>query len=255
MIWIFFAFLLTGAFCTDDIKNIRLTTKNNLILKGPVNEKSVSRIIYDLNMLDNKTDIYLYLDTPGGEVESGQRLVTEIINHNVSCIAERAYSMGFAILQACNRRYILRHGKLMIHQISFGIKNELGKIESYLNFIQQIDFDMNHMMASRIMMRPDLFRERAKDEWWLNGFFAIKANCADEIATISCSKELTRNNYTESYGSYDYIYSKCPLVLSEIDKQKSKNTGDNGIFKFLQNNHGYYSRPLYENTNTVDVWL
>ena len=78
MYWIFLTItLLQLSFsCCDNLKNIKLTSKNNLILKGPVDEKSVSRIIYELNMMDTKKDIYLYLDTPGGEVESGQRLIT-----------------------------------------------------------------------------------------------------------------------------------------------------------------------------------
>lgn len=228
MYWIFLTFLLLqfSCFFSDNTKNIKLTSKNNLILKGPVDEKSVSRIIYELNMMDTKKDIYLYLDTPGGEVESGQRLITEIINHNISCIAERAYSMGFAILQSCVKRYMVRHGKLMIHQVSFGIQNELGKIENYLNFVQQMEFEMNQMMATRIGMHPHVFREQSKDEWWLHGFFARKANCVDELITITCSQQLTKMNYTEQRGSYDYIFSRCPLVLKEVDKVKNKNKND-----------------------------
>ena len=99
------------------IVNVKLNTKNSLILRGEVNDKSVSRLIYQINKLDNTNDIYLYLDTPGGSVESGHKLISEIINHNITCIAEKAYSMGFAILQSCTNRYILRHGKLMIHQV------------------------------------------------------------------------------------------------------------------------------------------
>ena len=87
MFWILLALLILtpqSVIGENKQKNIKLTTKNNLILKGPVDEKSVSRIIYELNMLDDRKNIYLYLDTPGGEVESGQRLISEVINHNIS---------------------------------------------------------------------------------------------------------------------------------------------------------------------------
>jgi hypothetical protein len=96
-----------------------------------------------------------------------------------------------------------------------------------------MDFEMNEMMASRIKMHPHVFRERVKDEWWLHGLFATKANCADEIVTVSCSRELTRSNYTQTKGSYDMIYSKCPLVLKEVDKKKNKNKEDTFFFEFL----------------------
>ena len=54
MFWILLALLiLTPQYVIGENKqkNIKLTTKNNLILKGPVDEKSVSRIIYELNII------------------------------------------------------------------------------------------------------------------------------------------------------------------------------------------------------------
>jgi hypothetical protein len=41
----------------------------------------------------------------------------------MSCIVEKAYSMGFVILQVCKIHYILPFGKIMQHQISFRIQS------------------------------------------------------------------------------------------------------------------------------------
>jgi len=249
MIWILLAFFLLSSpsLCWSGFKHIDLTTKNNLILRGPVDEKSVSRIIYELNLLEDRKNIYLYLDTPGGELDSGQRLISEVINHNISCIVERAYSMGFAILQACNHRYILRHGRLMMHQVSFGVKDDLGRVVNYVNFVEQMEFDMTRMMSARINMNQYTFRERVKDEWWLYGFFATSANCADEIVTISCSKMLTKSNYTVTRGKDDVIYSRCPLVTREIDRKKNNNGSGGTIFDFLSSE--------YTDTRTTQIML
>ena len=68
-----------------------------------------------------------------GSVESGQKIIiSEIMNHNVSCIAEKAQYGIYLILQSCVNRYILRHGKLMMHQVQFGLGGELGKVDSYV---------------------------------------------------------------------------------------------------------------------------
>ncbi len=212
------------------LKKIKLTTKNSLVLKGSVDDKSISTLIHQLNKMEKKNEIYLYLDTPGGSVESGQKLISEILNHNVSCIAEKAYSMGFAILQSCVNRYILRHGKLMMHQVQFGLGGELGKVNSYVNFIKQMEYEMTHVMAHRIGLELEAFKHKIVDEWWLYGTFALESNCADEMVYVECSKELTRQNYTLTKGTHDLIYSKCPLVTNEIDKKKSKTPDKQSFF-------------------------
>ena len=212
------------------LKKIKLTTKNSLILKGSVDDKSISTLIHQLNKMEKKNEIYLYLDTPGGSVESGEKLISEIINHNVNCIAERAYSMGFAILQSCKNRYIVRHGKLMIHQVQFGLGGELGKVSSYVDFVKQMEYEMTNAMALRIGLNIDAFKYKILDEWWLYGLFALQSNCADEMVQVECSKELTKQNYTITKGTHDYIYSKCPLVTNEVDKKKSKTPDKQSFF-------------------------
>ena len=62
------------------LKKIKLTTKNSLVLKGSVDDKSISTLIHQLNKMEKKNEIYLYLDTPGGSVESGQKLT---LNHEL----------------------------------------------------------------------------------------------------------------------------------------------------------------------------
>ena len=117
---------------------ITLTTTNSLLIKGPVTEETTTEFIYALNKMKNKHNIYIYLDTPGGSVEHGNKIVSEIQKYKLNCIAERAYSMGFVILQACKNRYITPYGRIMQHQISYGVSGEKGKVESYVSFVNQL---------------------------------------------------------------------------------------------------------------------
>lgn len=218
----FFIFLfLMFPLCGSSYKSIELTTSNVLTIKDTIDESSASSFIYDLNKIQNKSKIYVYLDTNGGSVDSGNKILREIQKYNLSCIAERAYSMGFVLFQGCNKRYITSYGKLMQHQISYGIKDEKEKINSYVRFIDEIDEEMNFMQARKIKMDVDEFRYRILNEWWTFGKNTLKYNLADDMVDVFCNTRITKENVTISKGNYDYIYSKCPLIHDPIDKIKT----------------------------------
>mgnify|MGYP006085606641 CR=1 FL=1 len=214
---LFFFYYLVNA--TD---TIRLNTTNNLVLKGEVNSKMATDFIYELNKRTNKSDIYVFLNTNGGSVQEGMKIISEINKYGSSCIAERAYSMGFAILQNCKQRYILPHGSIMQHQISLGVMNEKGKIDNYMNYIDQIEDQMTQVQSLRVGMSSDEFKLKTMNEWWLYGESAVTQKCADKLINVECSSELTRSTYTEKKHGYTYTYSNCPLVTDEIKKKKNK---------------------------------
>lgn len=200
-------------------KKITLTTENTMLIKGPVNSQLSTNFIYNLNKKKNKKNLFVYLDTPGGSVEHGNKIVAEIQKYKLNCIAERAYSMGFVIMQACNKRYITPYGRIMQHQMSYGIQNEKAKVESYVDFVDQVENELTEMQASRIGISNEKFIENTYNDWWLVGKKAIIENCADQLAEVTCSVKLTNENYTESDGFNEYTYSKCPLVTGHISKK------------------------------------
>ena len=139
---------------------IELNTTNVLSIQGEINSAVASSFIYDLNKRKDKKGLYVYINSQGGSVESGNQIVLEIQKYNLDCIAERAYSMGFVILQACNKRYIRPYGKLMQHQMSYGVANEKAKVESYVNFVDQMNEILVSMQADKIKMSNQVFKEK-----------------------------------------------------------------------------------------------
>lgn len=226
-----FIFLSKLLFCfssniTIEKQTISLNSNNLLILKGEINDKLASKFIHELNKKEKKQDVFVYLDTNGGSVDAGNKIVEEILKYNLNCIASKAISMGFVILQSCNKRYITNYATLMQHQISYGIINEKEKVESYVNYIKQVDIKLTKLQADKIGISPSRLKKNTYNDWWLFGDNAINENCADEAVNIKCSSKLTNQNYTIDSGSYTYIYSKCPLVINHIDKFKNKNQED-----------------------------
>jgi ATP-dependent protease ClpP protease subunit len=196
---------------------IYLNVSNVITVKDAIDDETATNFLHKLNMLKNKNGIYVYLDTPGGSVESGNKILMEIQKYNLSCIADRAYSMGFVILQGCANRYITHYGRLMQHQISYAIKNEKGKIDSYSKFIDQVETELVGLQADRIQIPHDEFRLKTMNEWWMVGKYAIDNNCADQIVDVFCDTKLTNTNITEEYGPIEFVYSACPLIPGPVE--------------------------------------
>ncbi len=197
-------------------KEIVLNSTNHVVVRGSIDSDVASSFIYKLNTLANK-NVFVYLDTPGGSVESGNKMLMEIQKYNLSCVADRAYSMGFVLLQGCKNRYIRPYSRIMQHQISYGVQNEKGKIDNYAKFIDQIEDDLVEMQSEKIGMEKDRFRLKTMNEWWMMGKYAIENNCADEIVDVFCDSKLVKQNETHDFGFYQLTYSKCPLISDPIE--------------------------------------
>ena len=211
-------------------KLLEFNTSNNILLKGEINEKSSSKFIHDLNLMPYKNNVFVYLNTPGGSISHGMKIVDEVKKYNLSCVAESAYSMGFIIFQHCKDRYILSHGKLMQHQMSIALIDQKSRIESYMTYINDMEREIIKNQANRIKITETLFKEKINNDWWLYGDNAIKEKCADELVQVECSHELTKKTEVVEKGSYKYTYSKCPLVSNFIKKEKLKDDDDDKYF-------------------------
>lgn len=203
-------------------ESIFLNTSNVITIRDSIDDETATRFIYDLNQKKNKTDVFVYLDTPGGSVESGNKILMEIQKYNLSCIADRAYSMGFVILQGCKNRYIRPYGRIMQHQISYAVKNEKAKVDNYVHFIDQIEDELVAMQADRIGMDHNEFRLKTMNDWWMVGRYALNNKCVDEIVDVYCDEKLTNQNITINFGPFVLIYSSCPLIPDYIDSHISK---------------------------------
>ena len=217
-----FSYYFTSIHASNDIETITLNVTNSITIKGEINDDVASRFVHELNQKRDKQNIYVYLDTNGGSVNAGNLIIDEIQKYDLDCIAQRAVSMGFVILQSCNTRYITNYGILMQHQMSYGIINEKEKVDSYSSFINQMADVLLDLQANKIKIDKQTFKEKTYNEWWLFGLNAIYENCADHLIKIKCTSELTNKTFTEDIGSYTYTYSKCPLVSKYIKKIKNK---------------------------------
>lgn len=211
-------------------KTIQLNSTNVLTIRGTIDDAVANKFVYDLNKDINRGSKYLYLDTNGGSVSAGARIVDEVEKYKLKCIAHKAYSMGFVILQACSKRYVTPYSSVMQHQISYGVANEKAKVESYVNFVDQVGEKLDKMQAKKIGLEYETFKKKTYNDWWLSGDNIVLENVADEMVNVKCSKRLTNTNYTISNGYQDFIYSSCPLVNEPIEVINNGNNAPPFVF-------------------------
>ena len=213
---------------------IELNQDNTLLLRGEINDKSATEFVFDVNKRKNKSNLYVFLDTNGGSVDAGNKIIYEIQKYNLSCIAHKAISMGFVILQSCDKRYVTPLATLMQHQISYGIMDEKAKVENYVEYIKQVGDHLTLLQSKKIGISKREFERRTYNDWWMFGEKAVQENCADELSKVVCTSKLTNTTYTEDKGSYTYTYSKCPLITTYIKKNKNANKDDlSDLFFFI----------------------
>ena len=208
---------------------ILLNTTNFINLQGPITEESAAKFILDLNLFDRKSrsNKIVYIDSPGGSVLAGVKIIDQIEKYQISCIASKAISMGFVIFQSCHNRLVTSSSQLMQHQISFGIKDEIRKIESHLDFIQQIEDQLVDKQIQKMNISKDHFNQLINNEWWTYGVNNLidYPKLADKLISVECSKELTQKKKYLDKKYLREVWSGCPLITIPIEiigKEQSK---------------------------------
>ncbi|MBR1562894.1 MAG: ATP-dependent Clp protease proteolytic subunit [Ruminococcus sp.] len=110
-----------------------LFTNNRLIyIKGSVDSDLSEEIIQKLLILDLESHekITIFIDSPGGVVDSGYAIfdvIRNVIQSPVTTVCTGiAASMAFIIYLAGDERLMLRHSRLMLHDPSMGGGNLAG---------------------------------------------------------------------------------------------------------------------------------
>ncbi|AZS89188.1 ATP-dependent Clp protease proteolytic subunit [Streptomyces griseoviridis] len=137
----------------DDQLAAQLLGRRIVFLGTEVNETSANRVCAQLLLLseeDPRTDIGLYINSPGGSVHAGLAVydTMRLIPNDVSTLAMGfAASMGQFLLSvgAAGKRYALPNARIMMHQPSAGIGGTTADIE-----IQAQNLDFTKRTIERI---------------------------------------------------------------------------------------------------------
>lgn len=203
--------------------DVEFVAGNSYTLSGPVTDESVDAAIAGISKPGVK---YLVLETPGGSVDAGYRFVSFMkTRQDIACVVQSAASMGFVILQACGKRYVLDHSILMQHQASLGLpQTKVKNLISVLRGILAQLREMDKMQADRMGLTAREFDALTTDDLWIfSGAKAVELRAADKVVTASCSQDLLSKKLRKKeviqvlffQSEVEVEYSECPLILTK----------------------------------------
>src|SRR5277367_4800628 len=132
----------------------RLLKDRIIFLQGGIDDASANLIVAQMLFLqfdDPKSDIHLYINSPGGSVTAGMGIydTMQYITCDVStyCIGQCA-SMGAVLLTAGTKgkRNALPHARVMIHQPLAGTEGTTTEILLHLKEFQRLKKDLNEIL-------------------------------------------------------------------------------------------------------------
>jgi ATP-dependent Clp protease protease subunit len=234
-------FLSVNAIAAE--KEILLTSKNTITLRGPVTRESVGEVMHELNALAKEGEpsdpIYLILNTPGGSVMAGLDLI-EFMNklrRPVFSVAKYAASMGFHILQNSPRRYVTKYATIMSHRASGGFQGDIPQqVGSRLKHIIDLIEKMDEQVISRTNGKytKNEYAELIRDEYYAVGNNAVEDKFADEVVSLKCDSSLdglVEKTVQSFIFTFKVKLSRCPLLTEPVIEQ-NQDTGK--IIEYLE---------------------
>ena len=133
----------------------RLLRHRIIFLGQQVDDDIANRICAELVLLaseDEKRDISLYINSPGGSVYAGLAIydTMQFIKPDVSTICVGiAMSMGAIILAggAAGKRFALPNAKILIHQLMGGFEGQAADIEIHAREVIQVRQRLDEILA------------------------------------------------------------------------------------------------------------
>lgn len=162
----------------DDRVIMLMTSVNNISMTSVI-----SQLLY-LNAKDIKKPIHLYISSPGGSVLDGYGIIdtmnlieAPVYTYTIGLAA----SMGALIFLNGNKRYMLPHSELMLHQPLGGVSGQASDIEITANRIIKMKKDINEMIATRCNLNIEEVEKFTDRDRYFNADEAINYGLADEI--------------------------------------------------------------------------
>ncbi len=169
----------------------RLLMDRIIFLGTSINDDVANMIIAQMLFLDADNpgrDIYLYLNSPGGNVSSGMAIydTMQFLRSPVNTICMgMAASMGSFLLAAgkAGKRSALPHSRIMIHQPSGGAQGTAADIEIQAKEILYLRAQMNGLYAKHTGRPLEQIERDMERDFFMSAEEAVKYGIIDSVIT------------------------------------------------------------------------
>lgn len=167
----------------------RLLNDRIIFLGEAIDDRIANLVIAQLLHLENedpKKDIFLYINTPGGNVHSGLAIydAMQYVKPDVSTICVgMAASMGSVLLSggARGKRFALPHAEVMIHQPHGGAEGQISDIEIAYKQGQRAKDSLYEILAKNTGKTKAQLEKDGDRDYWMNADEAVKYGVVDQV--------------------------------------------------------------------------
>lgn len=167
----------------------RLLMDRILFLGTEITPDVANILVAQLLWLEQQSDmpINLYVNSPGGDVQGGLALIDcmNFIRPSIYtyCVGTAA-SMAAVLFSNGNKgnRYIMPHGRLMIHQVSGGAgRTQCADIQIMAKEMETLQKEIYEILSSTSGMPVEEIEKMADRDCWMKAEDAIRNGFADKI--------------------------------------------------------------------------
>jgi ATP-dependent Clp protease, protease subunit len=167
----------------------RLLKERVVFIVGPVDDYMANVVVAQLLFLESENpdkDIALYINSPGGVVSSGLAIydTMQFIKPDIStiCIGQAA-SMGAVLLAggAKDKRYVLPHSRIMIHQPLGGFQGQAADLEIHAKEMLETRDRLNKILARHTGQSVEKIKTDTDRDNFMDGPEAIAYGLIDRV--------------------------------------------------------------------------
>ncbi len=158
-----------------------------------VSNSVIAQLLF-LQMQDQKKDINIYINSPGGSVSAGLAIYDTMqfvtCDINTYCIGMAA-SMGSVLLCAGTpgKRFALPNADIMIHQVSGGASGTASDVERTVEHMYKLKKRLNKIIARHTGKTEEQVERDADRDHWMTAAEAAAYGLVDKV--LENPKELT----------------------------------------------------------------
>jgi ATP-dependent Clp protease protease subunit len=173
----------------DDQLATRLLHQRIIVLGTEVDDPVANRLCAQLLLLsaeDPRSDISLYINSPGGSVSAGLAIydTMRLIPNDVSTLAMGlAGSMGQFLLCAGSpgKRFSLPHAQILMHQGSAGFGGSAADVEIYAGQLERVGALMTGLISRHTGQPVETVENDSQRDRWFSAEEARDYGIIDQI--------------------------------------------------------------------------
>jgi ATP-dependent Clp protease protease subunit len=167
----------------------RLLKDRIIFLQGTIDDSSANLIVAQMLFLqfeDPKTDIHLYINSPGGSVTAGMCIydTMQYVTCDVAtyCIGQAA-SMGAVLLAAGTKgkRNALPHARVMIHQPMAGTEGTTTEILIHAKEFLRLKKDLNDILLKHTGQSLDRIEKDTDRDKFMSSQESLEYGIVDNV--------------------------------------------------------------------------